>query len=232
MTMLGSSTVTRQKTISSVLTFDLPDYSRDDALVTAGSGSARTIAMGMVVGAVTRGAVTVTRTNPTGSNKGAITLANPAFAAGVMEGRWRITMVSEAVTSPAQPATWALERPDGSVEATFQSGEAYDGSVKFTKAVGSADAAKDVGFIDVVVAAGVGTIAALDPAATDGRASVFGIALTDGSAPVNVTGTTPVSVLRRLATVKAAGLIWPAGITAEAKEAALAELEAQGIIVR
>ena len=73
-----------------------------------------------------------------------------------------------------------------------------------------------------------GKYEALNPVATDGTENAAGILLYDATAPdgVDVEGV----ALVRHATVMASQLVWPDGATEEQKTAALAQLDALGVI--
>ena len=73
-------------------------------------------------------------------------------------------------------------------------------------------------------------VKALDPSATDGSEVAAGVVLQsiDASAAEKTNGL----IVSRQAIVADHGLIWPAAITSEEKTAAIAQLEAIGVLVR
>ncbi|MGO1003282.1 head decoration protein [Lysobacter sp. CA196] len=75
-----------------------------------------------------------------------------------------------------------------------------------------------------------GEIAALDPAATDGREVAIGVAI------VPITTTTDLSpdglIIARHATVADHALVWPIRVTPEQRAAAAAQLRTIGVLVR
>ncbi|CBA14756.1 head decoration protein [Xanthomonas albilineans] len=81
--------------------------------------------------------------------------------------------------------------------------------------------------LGVITASGKYTI--LAPAATDGSQNAGGILLSTTNATA---ADTAVVVVERAAEVKAAALIWPAGITTDQKTAAIAQLSTLGIVLR
>jgi hypothetical protein len=82
----------------------------------------------------------------------------------------------------------------------------------------------------VTIPAGSGKAKAIDFAAVDGSQEAAGILLAGITAP---NGVDAVGVaLVRHATIAPSKLVWPAGATSDQKNAALAQLEAQGIITR
>lgn len=75
-----------------------------------------------------------------------------------------------------------------------------------------------------------GKVVQLVPAAEDGSQTAWGVLIQDATAPDGVDGAG--LAIARLAVVRADGLIWPAGISAPDKDAALAALEAKMIVAR
>lgn len=74
-----------------------------------------------------------------------------------------------------------------------------------------------------------GKLYALDPAATDGTEIAFGVLIQDVDATlIDRTGI----VVARHAVLADSKVIWPAGITVPQKAAAIAQLEAKGILIR
>ncbi|MBT2748350.1 MULTISPECIES: head decoration protein [unclassified Lysobacter] len=75
-----------------------------------------------------------------------------------------------------------------------------------------------------------GEVAALDPAATDGREAAAGVAI----APISTT-TEPSPdglIVARHATVADHALVWPRAVTPEQRAAAVAQLRDHGVLVR
>lgn len=73
-------------------------------------------------------------------------------------------------------------------------------------------------------------VVALDPAGDDGSQTAYGVLVTNTTAPdgADADGV----AITSLAALRSAGLIWPAGITANQKAAALAALKAKLIVAR
>lgn len=74
-----------------------------------------------------------------------------------------------------------------------------------------------------------GKLYALDPAATDGTQNAYGVLLQDTDATLI---DRVAVVIARHAVLADRAVIWPAGITASQKAAALGQLEAKGILIR
>lgn len=73
------------------------------------------------------------------------------------------------------------------------------------------------------------TFEALDPAATDGTEKAFAVL---AEAVDATAAAAPGVAIARSAVVNVEELVWPAGITAPQKAAAIAQLEARGIVAR
>lgn len=90
------------------------------------------------------------------------------------------------------------------------------------------DRALELGTVYAKTAAG--KVVQLDHTAVDGTENAVGVMITNTTAPV---GSDARGVgIERLAKLRAESLIWPAGIGAPAKAAAIAALEAKLIIIR
>ena len=107
-------------------------------------------------------------------------------------------------------------------------GSAVDAFVNLTVADGAADFV--VGDTFVVEVSGDGKVVGLDPTAVDGTAEAIGIVAYDVTAPDGAD--TEVTAILRDAVLADRAIVWPAGITEARKKAAIAELEARGILVR
>lgn len=75
-----------------------------------------------------------------------------------------------------------------------------------------------------------GKLKRFDPVATDGTEDVAGILL--GAIDATLIERDAALLLARHAIVASHAVVWPAGITAEQKVAAIAALEARGILIR
>ena len=75
-----------------------------------------------------------------------------------------------------------------------------------------------------------GKLKRLDPAATDGTEDVAGILL--GAVDATLVERDDALLLARHAIVASHAVVWPVGITTEQKAAAIAALEARGILIR
>lgn len=220
--------VTAPKLQTAVLKYEVnPEFCREQGVLLAGSGAVRDIEIGRVLGKITRGAQTVTKTD-VGGGKGALTLANPGAAPTAQAGAYKVAIVEPA----ADAGTFVVYKPDGTLDGVGTVGVAYDGTVKFTLADGGTDfAAGDTAVVTVSYAAGSGKIVAFDADATDGSEEPYGIAIAPAAAQDGVDGAV-LMLVRGPAIVYGPELVWPAGISDARKATAIAQLAAKGIVVR
>jgi len=211
--------------LGDVLKHEAPNlYSREAVTVLAGSGADRALGVGAVIGKRTRSTVTVTA-DAGNTGDGIATLADPALGPKAEAGTYTLTCVAAAVNA----GTFQVLTPSGYVLPDLTVGQAYAGDhVNLTIADGAADFI--VGDKFTVDVSGDGKVVALDPAAVDGTQQAHGIVAADVTAPdgTDAEGT----VIVRDAILADHALAWPTGITAAQKTAALADLEARGILVR
>lgn len=199
--------------------------SRETITIKEGAGK---LDPGTIVGKIAgdAGDVTVTKTD-VGGGKGAVTLAVPAYGAGVLEGDYRVTIIEPA----ADAGKFEVVGPDGVAIGIGTVGVAFTGLVKFTLADAATDfAGGDVALIHVAIADG--TDAGLytpSPAAGPGSVAsavlLYGVDATDADAEV-------VAALRDCE-VKVDDLIYAASVDdADKKAAKRAQLAAATIIPR
>lgn len=193
--------------------------------------ASQTILVGQVLGKVgtNEGAVTVGAPAFTGTGDGVLTKATPAYGAGVQEGTYNIVLTEIA----ANGGKFDVIRPDGTVDGQAVVGVAYDGQVKFTIADGATDFGIDAKFtlaVTIAAATDEGLFKALDLSATDGAEYASAIALY--AATTGVGETAKIAGIVDLAEVNGNLLEWPAGITADEKATAIAQLETKKIKVR
>jgi hypothetical protein len=219
-----------------------PDYCRDAATLLAGSGAARLVKTGQLIGMIA-GALEATAAAKTGgnaANTGAFTLdATTPVLAGAKIGVYQL----RCLTAAANGGTFRLRDPDGYVLGDYAISGGAGGTVtvanhiKGVIADGTQDFVVGEGF-DITVAAdtdatAIGKAKAWDPAATDGSQVVAGVAIADTEAADGADNVAGLVVLARgPAIVQAAQLVWPAGVGDGQKAAALAALAARGIVAR
>ena len=211
--------------LGDVLKCEAPNlYSRDAVTVLAGNGAERVLMAGAVIARRTRSEVTVTAGDGK-TGDGAATMADPALGARAEAGIYRLA----CITAGADGGTFQVLSPRGYVLPNLTVGTAYaEGHLNLTVADGPADfVAGDTFAIEV---SGDGKAVALDPAAVDGTAEAIGIVAYDVTAPDGAD--TEVTAILRDAVLADRAIVWPAGITEEQKNAAIADLEARGILVR
>jgi hypothetical protein len=198
-------------------------YSRDIVTVLAGSGAARELLTGMVLGRITKGTAT---SDAVAGNTGDGTItANPAVGQAAKPGVYRVICIEPA----ANGGKFAVEDPDGILVGIAAVGVAFSTHLTFTIADGAADFVAGDSFT-ITVAAGSGKVKQIDFAATDGSDIACGILLLDTTAPDGA-DRSGVAILRN-AIVSDNGITWPAGATENQKNAAIAQLKSAGILVR
>ncbi len=211
--------------LGDVLKCEAPNlYSRDAVTVLAGNGAERVLIVGAVIAARTRSEVSVTAGDGN-IGDGEATLADPPLGALADAGAYRLA----CITAGADGGTFQVLSPKGYLLPDLTVGEAYEGDhLNLTVADGTADFV--VGDAFAIEVSGDGKVVALDPAAVDGTAEAIGIAAYDVTAPDGAD--TEVTAILRDAVLADRAIVWPAGITEEQTEAAIADLEARGVLVR
>lgn len=181
------------------------------------------LAAGAVLGSIATGAATMTAYANNAANTGAA--AAVTVGAGAKPGRHRITIIEPG----SNAGVFEHEGPDGIAIKTGVVGQAYSGGgLSFTIPDGSQDFVAGEGFT-IDVADGSLKVRAIDFASTVGADRAVGILLQ----AVDATDADQkgVAIVRDQAVV-AKALLWPAGANDNQKNAALAQLKAQGIIPR
>ena len=210
--------------LGDVLKCEAPNlYSREAVTVLAGDGEDRMLKVGAVIAARTRSTVTVTAGDGN-TGDGEATLADPALGALAEAGIYRLACITAGAAG-----TFQVLSPKGYVLPDLTVGTAYEGGhLNLTVADGAADFAAGDTF--VVEVSGDGKAVGFDPAAVDGTAEAIGIVAYDVTAPDGTDA--EVTAILRDAVLADRAIVWPAGITEAQKNAAIADLEARGILVR
>ena len=210
--------------LGDVLKCEAPNlYSRDTVTVLAGNGAERVLKVGAVIARRTRSTVTVTAGDGN-TGDGEVTLADPPLGALAEAGTYRLACITAGAAG-----TFQVLSPRGYRLPDLTVGTAYAGGhLNLTVADGAADfAAGDTFAIEV---SGDGKVVGLDPTAVDGTAKAIGIVAFDVTAPDGADA--EVTAILRDAVLADRAIVWPAGITEARKYAAIADLEARGILVR
>lgn len=198
-------------------------YSRDVVTILAGSGSDRVLTTGMVLGRVTKGSATGAAVAGNSGN-GTITAA-PAVGQAAKPGVYRVVCIEPATNA----GKFSVEDPDGILLGVATVGTEFATHLTFTIADGAADFASGDAFT-ITVAAGSGKVKQIDFSATDGANAACGL-LTEAATAPDGSDRSAVAVVRN-AIVAANGIVWPAGATADQKNAAVAQLKVLGILAR
>ena len=190
----------------------------------AGDGAERALKVGAVIAERTRSQVTVTAGDGN-TGDGEATLSDPALGQLAEAGIYRFA----CITAGADGGTFQVLSPKGYVLPDLTVGDAYESDhLNLTVADGAADFV--VGDAFAIEVSGDDKVVGLDPAAVDGTAEAIGIVAFDVTAPDGTDA--EVTAILRDAVLADRPIVWPAGITEVQKKAAIADLEARGILVR
>lgn len=214
------ATVTEGNNLGDLLMTEVKEgWTRQKRTITG----AASLLLGTVLAALTVGAASSAA--KTGGNTGNGTLTLDATApklAGVTPGVYAV----RCITAAANGGTFRVEAPNGVVLGDVAVGDTFADQVKFVIADGAADFIVGDGF-DITVAAGSGKYQAIDFAGTGGAEKAVAVLAEDVDASL---ADQPGIVIARGAVVNSSALVWPAGATTDQKNAALAQLEALGIV--
>lgn len=224
------------KRLSDLLIVELSHLSRNVVTFVV----ATAFAMGEVLGRILLGAASSAA--KTGGNTGNGTLvldADTPILAGAKVGTYLVRIVRAAVAGvattpavPAQKALAALHAPDGSVLELFEvatsAGTTVAKQVSFVMTEGATPFAVGDGF-DIVIAAGSGRYAPLNPDAVDGTQIAAAVAAQD----IAASDTAPKGVvIEYVASLESSALVWPAGISDAEKANAIAQLEERFVFLK
>lgn len=194
--------------------------SREQVVILAGSGSARSLVLGQVIGKRLFGAASVAADGGNTGNgaAGVVSLGSKAIV-----GDYSI----ECVEVSADGGRFKVLDPTGNRLDDLTVGTAYaTDHINLTIADGAADFI--VGdLFTVTVPAGDGKIIGLDLAGEDGTQLAYGLMISDAEAQDGADGAGV--AISRDAGIVADKLTWPDGATEAQKTAGLAQLESRGI---
>lgn len=201
---------------------EIEGFSRDSVTVLAGSGSARVLETGEIIGSVVAGLTGAIRESS--GNTGDGTVDALTLKAGAQAGTYVIRGIAEA----ANLGTFAVTAPDGSSlpDLTVATGYVSD---HFLLSVADGAADWDIDDVILIVVSGQRKVVALDLEGQDGSEKAVGIMFADISAP-DGTDAEGVAVTRN-AWVASQEIKFPAGATAAEKEAVKSDLNRNGVIV-
>lgn len=231
---LPSWNLNKPATLSNVVKrMECMEYSCDPYTLLAGSGAAREIKIGTPLGKITAaGTISGAQAAVAGNTgNGTLALANPAYAAGAKLGVYSVTCTTAGADGTSK---FRVEDPDGVFVGVATGGAAFSKAIKFTISGGGTNFAIGDSFnVTLSQAAGAndGKVKAWDPAATDGSQVLWGFAANDVTAADGVDNTGGLAI-RREAILRDGGIIWPSGLSAANKAAAIAAADARGIVIR
>lgn len=223
--MLRHQTVAEPKALTDVLKWEVSQhYSRETATLLSGGGTPREIEIGQVLGRRLLGTPVA---EPDAGNTGDGTVDALALGQGAQAGVYRV----ECILFDDGDATFAVYDPAGNRLANAEEGEAYAGQLAFTINEDQTPFSVGDGF-DIAVPNGDGKVRQIDFSAVDGTQRPWGVAHNRAIAPADgdLEGGVVASV--RQSIVVEDGLVWPDGATSGQKTAAIATLEASGILTR
>lgn len=175
-----------------------------------------------VLGRISKAAATAAAV---AGNTGNGTIGPVATGPGVEVATYRLTCIEPLAGS----GKFAVEDPLGRNVGVATVGVEFNGAgLVFTIAAGGVDFEGGDSF-NITVAPGSGKYSVLDMAAFDGTEIATAILYDNVDASAS---DKPAVITARKAEVSGAALVWPAGVTADQKAAAVAQLAALGIIVR
>lgn len=183
-----------------------------------------------ILGAVQTGTPTAAAGTPlsgTGGTVGNGVISALTADAGAMAGLWQLECTVTGATGK-----FKVIKPDGSIDGILTIGTPYNGTINISVADGSNDwLVGDIIPVTVTYLNGQSVLKyeALDTAATDGSQIAAGISYgTYDAASADATGVAYVRACEHNADI----VVWPAGITANQKAVATAQLAALGISLR
>lgn len=233
--MMPFYSMTQGKTLTSLLKWEAnPDFSRESAVLLAGSGAVRSIALGTILALLTTTADAAGVAAPDAGNAGdgVLTMSSPAVTTAAKEGVYTVVCTDPATDG----GTFEVSDPDGKSVGTATVGAAFGKQVRFTIADGATDFAAGDRFEITVTKSDInpnaGKVVAWDPAGSDGSEVPWGIAANFAEAPDGSDLEFGLIALRRQVLCFENGIAWPDGVTAAQKAEALEALEEQGIVVR
>lgn len=225
------TTLTENPHTGEFIASEAPGTRSRDQIVLTGDGSTAVLA-GTVLGKVETGTPSATAGTPfsgVGGTVGNGTITSLTADAGAMPGLWQLRCTQTGATGK-----FDVIRPDGKIVGVLTIGSAYNGTrgINVTVSDGANDWLVD-DIIPITVAYGdadsVPKYEILDTAGTDGSEVAAGILYAE---KVGTTGGVDAVGVVRDAEVNLNLLTWPAGITADQKAVALAQLADANIHAR
>lgn len=201
---------------------EIPGFSRETVTVLAGSGSDRVLTSGMILGSTVSGLTGAIREASGNTGDGVVDALT--LKAGAQAGTYILRGIAEA----ANLGTFAVTAPDGSSLPDLTVDTAYvSDHLDISVADGAAD--WDIDDIIIIVVSGARKVVQLDLDGVDGSEKAVGVLLQDVTAPDTVD--TPGVAVTRNAWVASQEVTFPAAATAAEKDAVLADLRQNGILI-
>lgn len=194
-----------------------PCLFRRAGIIKSGSGVVTT---GMVAAKAAGTATSAVVAGGTGNGVLTMNVSTPVLV-NATPGVWFVRCIAAA----ANGGTFRVEDPTGAVRGDVAVGATFADGIKFAIADGSADFVVGDGF-DVTVVAGTKYVP-IDFSAIDGSQRAAAIIINGVDA---TSADVETAVLTGNAQIIGSQLVWPAGATTNQKNAALAQLDALGIV--
>ncbi|HEU4804365.1 MAG TPA: head decoration protein [Nitrobacter sp.] len=213
------------KTDADVVKTEGPNrISRDEGILARGTAANVSIP-GLVVGKIAIGGAIPAAKSGGNTGNGVLTMdGTTPVLTGAKAGVYQVRLI----TAAANGGTFRVFDPEGFDLGDVAVGATFSNDIKFSVADGATDFIVGDGF-DITVAIGSGKYAPFNLTGNNGSEKPVAILLetVDASAADK-----RVVLLARHAEVVLQSLVWPAGINATQKAAALAALETKGIVAR
>ena len=218
---------TRPGQVSNLVKREDPEMSRERFTLLGGVGADRKVEIGTPLGKITNGGAVAAAVAAIAGNtgNGVVNLANPAFANNPKLGVYTVTCTTPGADGASK---FRVEDPDGVVVGTATGGAAFNKAVKFTIAGGGTPFVEGDSFaITLSQASGAndGKVVAWDPNAGDGSQKIWGFSLRAVTAAQGVDNDSEGVAARRLSLLYDGAIVWPNGITAAQKAAAVTDAD-------
>ena len=224
--LMGMAVLTQGNTLQDILKWEQSNmHSREVVTVLSGQD----LALGAVLGKITKS--TPSSGTPAAGNTGGGTVTSVTAGPKAKLGAYTITSKVVASASPVVAAVFAVRGPDGEALPDAAIGAYANEQINFTITEGSPVIALGDHWT-ITVAAGSGSVRAINFDGVDGSQDAYGILTAAVDASL---GAVDGVAIVRDADIVSTDLVWPVTspvVSAEQKTAALAQLAAKGIVER
>jgi hypothetical protein len=218
------TTYTQPNNLADLLQYELDKFqSREQVTVLSGES----VAMGEVVGAITKSTPATGTKDDDNTGAGTVTAVTAGDSAEI--GTYTLECTAYANSSSGSGSIWSVSGPDGFALPDAEGDISYtNDQINFlVNDTGTAFIVGDT--FTIAVAAGSGSVVPIDFTAVDGSQDAYGFMV--DTCDASDAATEGVAIVRD-AQIVANYLTWPDGATDAQKAAALAQLKAKGIVER